>query len=86
MQKVQHYILFSNHERAIRLYKKLATEEIETTIAPTPRSISKCCGVSLMAEEKDLDAIKICAKENSIEILKIAKIKQAFDPKRNRYC
>ena len=42
MQKIQHYVLFPNHDNGMRLYGILKEAGIKTTIAPTPRVASKC--------------------------------------------
>ena len=55
MQKIQHYVLFPNHDNGMRLYGILKEAGIKTTIAPTPRVASKCCGISLLVREEDLD-------------------------------
>ncbi len=47
MQKIQHYVLFPNHDNGMRLYGILKEAGIKTTIAPTPRVASKC-GISLL--------------------------------------
>ena len=60
MQKIQHYVLFPNHDNGMRLYGILKEAGIKTTIAPTPRVASKCCGISLLVREEDLDTIQKC--------------------------
>ena len=79
MQKTQHYVLFPNHDNGMRLYGILKEAGIKATIAPTPRVASKCCGISLLVREEDLD-------ENHIEILKIAAIERDINPRRDKYC
>lgn len=37
MQKIQHYVLFPNHDNGMRLYGILKEAGIKATIAPTPR-------------------------------------------------
>ena len=86
MQKIQHYVLFPNHDNAMRLYNELKKAGVRAVIAPTPRSLSKCCGVSLMVEEKDQDTIRACIDEHQIEIWEIAAIEKDLNPKRDRYC
>ena len=86
MQKIQHYVLFPNHDNGMRLYGILKEAGIKTTIAPTPRVASKCCGVSLMVEKDDLDTIWETAEQKEIEILKVAEVKKDFNPHRDRYC
>ncbi len=86
MQKIQHYVLFPNHDNAMRLYKELKNLGVRAVIAPTPRSASKCCGVSLMVEERDLDEIRSCIENHEIEIWEIAAVEKDINPKRDRYC
>lgn len=86
MPDIQHYVLFSNHDNAMRLYRELKKLGVRAVIAPTPRSASKCCGVSLMVDKEDLDKIQDTATEKEIEILKIAEVEKDFNPHRDRYC
>lgn len=86
MQKIQHYVLFPNHDNGMRLYKELKKLGVRATIAPTPRVASKCCGISLMIEEKDIDTIQECIREHEIEILNIAAVERDINPKRDKYC
>ena len=50
MQQLQHYVLFPNHDNGMRLYKELKALGVRAVISPTPRTASKCCGISLMVE------------------------------------
>ena len=86
MSEIQHYILFPNHDNAMRLYRELKKLGVRAVIPPTPRSASKCCGVSLMVEKDDLDTIWETAEQKEIEILKVAEVKKDFNPHRDRYC
>ena len=86
MQNIQHYVLFPNHDSGMRLYKELKNLGVRATIAPTPRTASKCCGISLMVREEDLDIIRTCIKEREIEILKIAAVERDINPRRDKYC
>ena len=86
MQKIQHYVLFPNHDNAMRLYKELKKLGVRATIAPTPRVLSKCCGVSLLIEEKDIDEIGTCIDEHGIDVLKIEAIEKDINPMRDKYC
>lgn len=86
MHKTEHYVLFPNHDNGMRLYRQLKTLGVRAIIAPTPRAASKCCGISLLVEEKDLDVIKECVREHEIDILSIAEIERDINPKRDKYC
>lgn len=82
----QYYVLFNNHENGMRLKKELNNEKIKSTISPTPRKLSKCCGISLMIDEKDIDKIREIADKKKIEILEIDWIEKDVNPNRDRYC
>ena len=43
MQKIQHYVLFPNHDNGMRLYGILKEAGIKATIAPTPRVARNIC-------------------------------------------
>ena len=86
MQNIQHYVLFPNHDNGMRLYKELKALGVRATIAPTPRVASKCCGISLLVEEKDIETIQACIEEHGIEILKIAAVERDINPMRDKYC
>lgn len=83
---IQHYVLFPNHDNGMRLYKELKAQGVKATIAPTPRAASKCCGISLLVKEADLEAVNLCIEEHDIEILGIAEIEKDVNPNRDRYC
>lgn len=86
METVQYYVLFENHDNGMRLYKSLQETGIKSTIAPTPRQASKCCGISLMVNEADIPSIWECAQRERIKILDIKGIERSFNPRRDKYC
>ena len=86
MENIQHYVLFPNHDNGMRLYNELKKLGVWAVIAPTPRSASKCCGISLMIKEEDIEAVQDCVSEHGIEILKIAAVEKDLNPHRDRYC
>lgn len=86
MSKIQHYVLFPNHDNGMRLYNELKKMGLKVTIAPTPRSASTCCGISLLIQEQDIETIQACIEEHDIEILKIAAIERDINPRRDKYC
>lgn len=86
MKEIQYYVLFPNHDNGIRLYKKLKEEGVGSVIAPTPRSASKCCGISLLVKKEDIEKIRECVRENSIDILDITAVEKDVNPGRDRYC
>lgn len=86
MQNIQHYVLFPNHDNGMRLHRALKNLGVRTVISPTPRAASKCCGISLMIQEEDIETVRRCVREEGIEILKIAAIEKDVNPQRDKYC
>lgn len=86
MEEYQYYVLFPNHNNGLLLHKSLKELGVRATIAPTPRVLSKCCGISLMVEEEDIEKIKACVEEKKVEILGIERIRKDVNPNRDRYC
>ncbi|MTI46309.1 DUF3343 domain-containing protein [Sporosalibacterium faouarense] len=52
------YILFPSYNDGLALESILKTKFISYTIVPTPRDLSKCCGISMKVEDKDVESIK----------------------------
>ena len=86
MAVIQHYVLFPNHDNAMRLYKELRALGVSAKIAPTPRAASVCCGVSLVVLEEEIDQINQCVKEHDIEIQGVFQVEKDVNPNRDRYC
>ena len=86
MKEIQHYVLFPNHDNAMRLYKEVKSLGVKAVIAPTPRAASKCCGVSLRVLEEDIEKIRQCAAIHNVEIQDIAAVEKDVNPNRDRYC
>jgi hypothetical protein len=78
-------VTFDSHEEAISLHDELKKNGYKNVIAPTPRVISKCCGVCVMIEEPEIGAVRKYIEENGCPHRSIECIDQVFDPKRDRY-
>ena len=82
----QYYVLFRNHDNGMRLYNSLKSKNIKSTIAPTPRVDSKSCGISLLVNKEDIQKIRECVTNESIDIIDIVEIEKNIRPNRDRYC
>ena len=82
----QYYVLFRNHDNGMRLYNSLKSKNIKCTIAPTPRVASKSCGISLLVNKEDIQKIRECVTNESIDIIDIVEIEKNIRPNRDRYC
>lgn len=86
MPETQVYVLFPNHDNGMRLHRELKKLGVRAVIAPTPRSLSKCCGISLLIKEEERAVTEQCIREHEIEIIGIEEIKKDINPNRDRYC
>jgi len=68
------YILFPNHHQGLRLSRELKKQGLKSTIVPTPRAASSCCGMSLLIEPSDLEIMQQIITELRIEIEKVVKL------------
>lgn len=86
MPKTNWYVLFPNHENGLMLYNALKKEGIKTTIVPTPRKAQKCCGISLLVNETQLEDVRACIVRERVEILRIISLEDDRDAARDVYC
>lgn len=85
MEKI-YYVLFENHENGLKLHKILKENNLYAQISPTPRTLSKCCGISLIIKREDIDEVKTLVDESEVEILGIESVIKDINPNRDRYC
>ena len=85
---VRYYILFANYEQGLALHDLLTNSGIKSRIAPAPRSIQGklTCGMSLLIEPVQLDAVKIIIEENHAEYYDIVSLEGQIRSRRDRYC
>ena len=82
------YILFANYEQGLALHDLLDKHDIRNRIAPTPRAIQGelSCGISLLVEEADIDAARVCIEENHAVYFAIRPLAGQIKPHRDKYC
>ena len=68
MDDQNYYILFPNVTEGLKLEKHLKEKNIKYTIVPTPRELSKCCGICIMYDKEVEDSIKLEVEKNGIKI------------------
>jgi len=81
-----YYILFDSHEQAIRLHGTLHEAGLPTTISPTPRQASVCCGVSLMVPENEIERVRAYLADHSCIYKSVEQVEQEFNARRDIYC
>lgn len=81
-----YYILFHNHTEGMALYQYLRSHGERARICPVPRTVSACCGMSLLVLEEDIAAVRRRVEDSGIAIAGIAELPRDIDPRRDRYC
>jgi len=81
----KYYVLFPNHYNGIKLNDILQKSGIKTTIAPTPRELSNCCGISLVINEEDITEVEQIIAHEQIEIIRIVSVNKRNDLTRDRF-
>ena len=77
-RKEHYYILFKNHTDGTAMYHALKAAGLSAQIAPTPRQLSVCCGVSLIIQPEEIPEIKKIAEEQILEYVKIEGVNNPF--------
>lgn len=86
MPITDYYILVHSHTTGMALYEFIRKRSIRARISPAPRAASSCCGMSILVEEPELEAVKECVNLSGIEIDKIVPLPRQIDPLRNKFC
>jgi Fe-S oxidoreductase len=82
----QYYVLFYEHMTGMALYNMLKEQGIKTVIAPAPRSLSACCGISLLVGERDVETIRSFVQVHELRIADIASVENGYDKFRDKFC
>lgn len=80
------YVLFPNHESGLNMHRKLREQKRKSQIAPTPRSLSRCCGISLIIDEGDVKIVEQLSADFGISIIGIESVACDINPQRNEFC
>lgn len=86
MKNKMNYILFKDVENGKKLYDLIKNNSIKATIAPTPRVLDICCGISILYDNiEDKPKIEEIIKGNNIEIKGFHEIERDIDPNRMKF-
>lgn len=86
MKNKMNYILFKDVENGKKLYDLIKNNSIKATIAPTPRVLDICCGISILYYNiEDKPKIEEIIEENNIEIKGFHEIERDIDPNRMKF-
>lgn len=87
-EQTRYYILFENYEQGMALHDLLDKAGLRNRIAPAPRCIKEAaaCGMSLLIEESEIEAVKAYIKVNHGEYRSIIPLSGQIRPTRDHYC
>ena len=85
MKENKYYILFDNHEQAIKMHRDLQNVGIDSRIAPTPRAASLCCGVCLMIQGDEYTKLNGYLSTHPYTYREIKELKEEYIEKRDAY-
>ena len=85
---IRWYILFANYEQGLALRDLLLKGNVKNRIAPAPRAIQGelSCGMSLLIEDRDIEAALGCIVENRGEYHSIVPLAGQMRSHRDKYC
>ena len=83
-----YFITFDTYEQAMAMHDDLDKSSINNKISPAPLDLVEgvCCGVSLMINKEDKEAIDKYLNETKLKYIKLVKADRTMKPKRDRYC
>ncbi|MCD8200237.1 MAG: DUF3343 domain-containing protein [Coriobacteriaceae bacterium] len=81
------YILVKSATDGMALFEFLKKQGCRTRIAPVPRGLTACCGMSLLVTPEDMAQVRehLDAPE-SPGYERIVEMENRIDPHRDRYC
>lgn len=80
------YVLFNNHTDGLQMYRYLKDLGIAVRISPAPRSLSVCCGMSLLLPDADMDELLEAVQSSGLAFERVAALPRQIDPQRDVYC
>ena len=85
---LNYYILFANYTHSLALQALLKEEGLRARIAPAPRSIQGelSCGMSLLVQPEDIDAVRDCIRRRHAVYHDIVALPCQIQPRRDRFC
>lgn len=82
-----YYILVESTTAGWALHNALKGEGCKVRIAPVPRGLQACCGMSILVNPEDMAPVReALAKPGMPGYERIEELQLDLDPKRDRYC
>ena len=85
-QRETSYVLFPGHTEGMRLYTELRSIGITGRIAPTPRQARSSCGISVLIDRADKQAVEEMIRTTGVGIEGIVDLTIRGEPNPHRFC
>lgn len=82
-----YYILVNSATDGWALYSFLKEAGCTCRIAPVPRGLQACCGMSVLVKAADMDAVRIALEDSSAPAyVDIVEMENPYNARRDVYC
>ena len=87
MSSTVFYLLVESTTQGWSLYQHLKGAGCACRIAPVPRGLQACCGMSVMVDAADMEAVRAAlALSECPGYVDIVEMENQYNPKRDVYC
>lgn len=87
MAKTVFYVLVDGATEGMRLYEALCGRGCRVRVAPAPRGVTACCGVSLRVEADAIEAVRAALADPAMPPYdRVVELEDTVDPRRDRFC
>ena len=80
------YMLFEDHTDAMAMYEVARGAGLRPRISTTPRQAKAYCGVALLVQREEAQAMLRLAYEQGMAFENMVALERQINPKRDRYC
>lgn len=80
------YVLVRSHTEGLGLYRQLRGAGFAVRIAPVPHGLQACCGMSILAGEDEIDAVRAFLERERCPYEDVVRVERAIDAGRDRFC
>lgn len=81
------YALVESATEGFAAYQKLRAEGFSVRIAPAPRGVQACCGMSIVfGDEAEVERARKYAAKEALAVTEFVRVESAPNPRRDRFC
>lgn len=85
---LKYYILFEDRDQGMDMHVRLDEANLPNRIAPAPHALrgELSCGISLMIDPENIEAVKSFVEKNRLPHYRIGSLDNQLQSLRDRYC